>query len=67
VGLAVASMTLVQFGLAWSVWLFDDVGALGAAWLRLAWAGLLLLVLVRPRPSSFTRSGLAGVLWRSAS
>jgi inner membrane transporter RhtA len=58
VGLAVASMTLVQLGLAWSVWLFDDIGALGAAWLRLAWAGLLLFVIVRPRPSSFTRSGL---------
>jgi inner membrane transporter RhtA len=58
VGLSVASMTLVQFGLAWSVWLFDDIGALGAAWLRLAWAGLLLFVIVRPRPASFTRSGL---------
>jgi inner membrane transporter RhtA len=58
VGLSVASMTLVQFGLAWSVWLFDDIGALGAAWLRLAWAGLLLFVIVRPRPTSFTRSGL---------
>ena len=41
----------VQLGLAASVGLFDQVGPEGAAWLRLAWAGVLLLVLVRPRPS----------------
>jgi inner membrane transporter RhtA len=29
---------------------------LGAAWLRLAWAGLLMLVILRPRPSTFTRA-----------
>ncbi|GAA4720221.1 membrane protein [Phytohabitans rumicis] len=56
--MTVASMTCVQLGLAVSVTLFDQVGAEGAAWLRLAWAGVLLLVLVRPRPSAFTRSGL---------
>jgi inner membrane transporter RhtA len=56
--LAVASMVCVQLGLAASVGLFDRVGPEGAAWLRLAWAGVLLLVLVRPRPSAFTRSGL---------
>ena len=56
--LALTSMTLVQLGLAASVGLFDRVGAEGAATLRLAWAGVILLVLVRPRPSSFSRRGL---------
>lgn len=56
--MAVGSMLCVQLGLAASVGLFDRVGPVGAAWLRLAWAGVLLLVLVRPRPSAFTRSGL---------
>lgn len=56
--LAVGSMICVQLGVAASVGLFDRVGPDGAAWLRLAWAGVLLLILVRPRPSQFTRSGL---------
>jgi len=56
--MAVGSMTCVQLGLALSVGLFDQVGPLGAAWLRLAWAGLVLLVVVRPRPSRFGRRGL---------
>ena len=46
--MAIASMVCVQLGLAASVGLFDQVGPEGAAWLRLAWAGVLLLVLVRP-------------------
>ncbi len=53
--MAVGSMMCVQLGLAASVHLFDQIGPEGAAWLRLAWAGVLLLVLVRPRPSYFTR------------
>jgi inner membrane transporter RhtA len=53
---AVAAMLCVQLGLAVSVGLFDRIGPEGAAWLRLAWAGVLLLVVVRPRPSSFRRS-----------
>jgi inner membrane transporter RhtA len=56
--MAVAAMTLVQLGLAASVGLFDEIGPQGAAWLRLAWAGVLLLVVVRPRRAWFTRSGL---------
>jgi inner membrane transporter RhtA len=56
--LAIAAMLCVQLGLAASVGLFDRVGPEGAAWLRLAWAGVLLLVVVRPRPSAFSRSGL---------
>jgi len=54
--LAVGSMLCVQLGLAVSVGLIDRVGAEGAAWLRLAWAGLLLLLVVRPRRAAFTRA-----------
>ncbi len=57
-GMAVAAMIFVQLGLAASVGLFDRLGPEGAAWLRLAWAGVLLLVLVRPRRSWFNRSSL---------
>jgi inner membrane transporter RhtA len=57
-GMAVASMTSVQLGLAGSVGIIDQVGADGAAWLRLASAAVILLIWVRPRPSGFTRSSL---------
>jgi inner membrane transporter RhtA len=56
--LAVASMLLVQLGLAASVDLFGRVGPEGAVWLRLSWAGVIFLVLVRPRRSAFTRRSL---------
>jgi inner membrane transporter RhtA len=60
--MAMASMLCVQLGLAASIGLIDDVGAGGAAWLRLFWAGVLLLVVVRPRPSAFSRETVrAGV------
>jgi inner membrane transporter RhtA len=60
--MAVASMLCVQLGLALAVGLFDEVGPEGAAWLRLAWAGVIVLVLVRPRRSDLTRHGVyAGV------
>lgn len=55
-GMAMAAMVCVQLGLAISVTLIDDVGVEGAAWLRLGWAGILLLVIVRPRRAAFTRS-----------
>jgi inner membrane transporter RhtA len=54
--MATGSMVCVQIGLALSIGLMDRIGAEGAAWLRLAWAGLILLAVVRPRPSAFTRS-----------
>src|SRR3954469_9359165 len=57
-GMALAAIVCVQIGIAASVGLFDDVGPEGAAALRLGWAGVLLLVLVRPRPSAFSRRGL---------
>lgn len=53
--MAVVSMLCVQLGLAVSVTLIDDLGAEGAAFLRLAWAGVILLVIVRPRRSDFSR------------
>jgi len=56
--MAVGSMLLVQLGLAASVGLIDDIGAAGAAWLRLFWAGILLLVLVRPRLRDYSAEAL---------
>ena len=56
--MAVASMTCVQLGLALAVGLFDRIGPEGAAWLRLTWAGVIVLVLVRPRPRDLSRRGL---------
>ena len=56
--MALGSMSFVQLGLALSVHLFGEVGPLGAAWLRLAWAAVILLAAVRPRPWRFRRSVL---------
>ena len=53
--MALGSMSCVQLGLAVSVHLFGEVGPLGAAWLRLAWAAVILLAAVRPRPWRFRR------------
>src|SRR5450432_1396986 len=53
--LALGSMSCVQLGLALSARLFGEVGPLGAAWLRLAWAAVILLAAVRPRPWRFRR------------
>jgi inner membrane transporter RhtA len=56
--MACASMCGVQLGLALSVRMFHQLGPAGVAGLRLAWAGVILLVLVRPRPADFTRPDL---------
>jgi len=61
-GMALVSMFCVQLGIAASVGLFDDVGSDGAACLRLAFAGLILLAIVRPRPGAFSRSSLAAAI-----
>ncbi len=53
--MAVGSMISVQLGLAIAVTLIEDVGVEGVAWLRLAWAGILFLIIVRPRRTAFTR------------
>lgn len=62
--MAVGSMVCVQLGLVLSVRMFDRLGPLGVVALRLGWAGVLLLVLVRPRPRDFSRRDLlaCGVL-----
>jgi inner membrane transporter RhtA len=57
--MAMGSMLCVQVGLAIAVTLIDRIGVEGAAWLRLAWAGVLMLVIVRPRPAAFTRKTFA--------
>src|SRR3569833_1399870 len=57
-GMAVAAMTCVQLGLAAAIALIDRSGAEGAAWLRRAWAGVLLLIAARPRPAAFRRADL---------
>jgi len=54
--MAISSMMCVQIGLAVSVALIDQLGAAGVSWLRLVWAGLIMLVLARPRPRDFTAS-----------
>lgn len=54
--MAIGAMLCVQLGLAVAVNLIDDLGAAGTTWLRLAWAALIFLVLVRPRPSDFSPS-----------
>ena len=46
-------MLCVQLGLAVSVGLIDQIGAEGAAWLRLVWAGALMLA---DRPSAAART-----------
>jgi inner membrane transporter RhtA len=56
--MAVASIVLVQLGLAVSIGLIDRIGAEGAAWLRLSWAAVIVLVLVRPRLRALSRSAL---------
>jgi len=53
--MALGSMSCVQLGLALSVHLFGAVGPLGVVWLRLAWAAMILLVAIRPRPWRFRR------------
>ncbi|GAA1965180.1 EamA family transporter [Nocardioides panacihumi] len=62
VAMAIASMLCVQLGLAASVGLIDTIGPEGTAWLRLSWAGLLLLALLRPRPSMFDRRSFAATV-----
>jgi inner membrane transporter RhtA len=56
--LAMASMLCVQLGLAASVGIFDRVGPEGAAVLRLVWAGIILLLVVRPRRRDYDRASL---------
>jgi inner membrane transporter RhtA len=54
-----ASMTTVQVGAALTVPMFATLGVIGTAALRLAWAGVVLLVLVRPKRRDFAGRDLA--------
>jgi inner membrane transporter RhtA len=49
VALVFVAISSLQVGAAIGATLFDDVGAAGAALLRLAWAGTIMLLVVRPR------------------
>jgi len=60
--MAVGSMTMVQIGLALSVPLFGQVGPMGAVWMRLTWAAVILVVAVRPRPGRFRRPVLLATI-----
>ena len=57
--LAVAAIFSVQFGNALVGSLFDRVGPLGAAALRLCFAAFLLLALVRPRVRGWRSSAVS--------
>jgi len=56
--MALAAMSMVQLGVAASVGLSEELGAEGVAWLRLSFAGVLLLAVVRPWRAHFTRQAL---------
>lgn len=56
--MALASMTCVQLGLAVSVGLIGTLGPEGVAWLRLAWAAVILVVIGRPWRVRFSRAAL---------
>ncbi|QZY52697.1 EamA family transporter [Leucobacter tenebrionis] len=60
--LAVAAIFSVQFGNAFVGSLFESVGPLGAAALRLGFAAVILIVLVRPRVREWSARTWLGVV-----
>jgi inner membrane transporter RhtA len=56
--MSLASMCCVQLGLAVSVGLSARIGPEAVAWLRLIWAGVILVVVARPWRVSFSRPAL---------
>ena len=62
VALVVAAAFVTQTGAAIAVGLFDEVGALGAVFLRLALAAVLLCAVVRPPLRAVTRQNVGVVL-----
>jgi inner membrane transporter RhtA len=62
VALVLAAITTLQFGAALGATLIDDVGAAGAALLRLAFAAAILLAVWRPRVAGRAK----GDLWLAA-
>lgn len=61
--MAVAAMCLVQLGIAASVGLAEQIGSENVAWLRLVWAGLILLLIGRPWRTRWNRSSLLTCVW----
>ena len=59
--LALTAIISVQFGSALAKGLFADLGAAGVTWLRLAFAALILLVVLRPKVRAWSRQS-----WRAA-
>jgi inner membrane transporter RhtA len=57
-GLVLGAITSIQFGAALAATLFDDLGPAGTSALRLGFAAVVLVVLVRPRVRSHTREDL---------
>jgi inner membrane transporter RhtA len=49
IGLVLCGVTSIQFGAALAATMFDDLGAAGTSVLRLGFAALILLALMRPR------------------
>jgi inner membrane transporter RhtA len=56
--MAFAAMGCVQLGLAASIGLAGSLGSAGVAWLRLAWAAVVLVAIARPWRMRFTRATL---------
>ncbi|PZM12288.1 EamA family transporter [Rhizobium tubonense] len=56
------SMSSIQFGAALSSSAIDAYGAVGATWLRLAFAAIILAVIVRPPVLRFSREQWVGAL-----
>ncbi len=57
--MTLGSLICIQIGLALSIGLTDRLGTSGAGWIRLAWAGVLMLpVFIRPTRARFTRRAL---------
>src|SRR3954470_7537378 len=59
VGLVLAAAVSPQVGAAFAVTLFDELGPAGAAFLRLAFAAIVLLIIWRPRLSGDLRLAAA--------
>ena len=60
--LAVVAMLSVQLGAALSTGLFEAVSPAGTAWLRLTFAGIVLVAFARPRLTGMTTEGRRAVL-----
>ncbi len=61
--MVLGSIVSVQLGSAVAKNLFPAVGALAMVWLRVAMAGLLMLVVVRPHPRGHSRRDWLALAW----